>query len=135
MIYLSLTIKNRSLNNSKTSKTHSKAPSIDSNSLNNESWRGILEMNKRMYNNTSNITNTLNSAAKQHSSMYSSKESLTSITTTTNPSTNSLTKLKTNTVEESYSFSGVYHVFNNHTGAGKFEFSQSIRIKYLRIKF
>lgn len=105
----------RSLNNSKTSKTHSKAPSIDSNSLNNESWRGIFEMNKRMYNGSSN----LNPATKKQSSMYSSKESLTSITTTTNPSTNSLTKLKTNTTEEMYSFAGVHHVFNNHTGAGK----------------
>lgn len=77
-------------------------------------------MNKRMYSN-SNMASTLNPASKHQSSIYSSKESLTSITTTTNPSTNSLTKLKTNTIEETYSFAGVHHVFNNHTGAGKLE--------------
>ena len=105
---------------------------MDSTSLNFDSWRssnGNNENNKRLMGYTSfsstlgNGSNNLNSFAmsankRTSSSMYSSKESLTSITTTTNPSTNSITKLKTSTLEETYSFAGVHHVFNNHKGSG-----------------
>lgn len=107
---------------------------MDSTSLNFDSWRsnnGIDSNNKQRlmgYTSFSNtgfggnnggIVNSLgNNKQRTSSSMYSSKESLTSITTTTNPSTNSITKLKTNTVEETYSFAGVHHVFNNHKGSG-----------------
>ena len=93
---------------------HSKTGSIDSNSLNND-WK---DLTKRLYGLNSNISMALNPKHTSSSFIYSSKESLTSITTTTNPSTNSINKMKTNTLEETYSFAGVHHIFNNHKGAG-----------------
>ena len=102
----------------KTSKGNSKAPSIDSQSLNYDM------LNKHRYysfNNSSNIATALN---PKHSSIYSSKESLNSLNTTPN----AFTKVKStasfsnnsNSLDDSYAMAGVHHIFeNNHKGAGK----------------
>ena len=138
-----------SLTNSsrRTSKANSKAPSIDSQSLNLD-WRDNLSQNKRMYNYVnSNVATALNPAPK-YSSIYSSKESLTSLNANNNShmfvggasgavggggssggasssnlavqqSKSRLTSFNSaGNIEEQYAFAGVHHIFDNHRGAG-----------------
>ena len=126
-----------SLTNSsrRTSKANSKAPSIDSQSLNLD-WRDNQSNNKRMFNYVnSNVATALNPLNK-YSSIYSSKESLNSVNNTNNNNNNSsaslgasgvMSKSKLNTfnsssnIEEQYAFAGVHHIFDNHRGTGKLD--------------
>lgn len=94
-------------NHARISKTNSKAPSIDSASLNYE-WKE----KRSLYGFNSNIATALN---PKHSSIYSSKESLNSNSTALTNSTQN--KSKSN-IEETFAFAGVHHIFDNHKGAG-----------------
>lgn len=94
------------MNNYRTSKSNSKAPSIDSISLNNYNWQ---ESMKRVYANNLN---------GPKSSIYSSTSSLNSATTTS-ALNNTLThqRNKNEPHDSTCSFAGVHHIFNNHRGA------------------
>lgn len=102
---------NRSLNNFRSSKSNSKAPSIDSISLNNYNWQ---ESMKRVYANNLN----------PKSSIYSSNSSLNSATTTSainsqlrnNGSIINKNEFSSSSSDTSCSFAGVHHIFNNHKG-------------------
>jgi hypothetical protein len=142
-----------SLTNSsrRTSKANSKAPSIDSQSLNLD-WRDTQSNTKRMYNYVnSNVATALAAAPNQnkYSSIYSSKESLNSVNNNNNNSSHassmggggasggaltSKSKLNTFTsatnIDEQYSFAGVHHIFDNHRGAGI-----KIILSFLKINF
>ena len=140
-----------SLTNSsrRTSKANSKAPSIDSQSLNLD-WRDTQSNTKRMYSYVnSNVATALAAAPNQnrYSSIYSSKESLNSVNNNNNSHASSMggggasggaltSKSKLNTctsatnIEEQYSFAGVHHIFDNHRGAGK-----KLFFRYLKNKF
>ena len=119
-----------SLSNSskRTSKTNSKAPSIDSQSLNLD-WRDSQSNTKRMYSYVNSNVATALAPPNKYSSIYSSKESLNSVNNTSGQmggaSSASTSKSKLNTcnsstnIEEQYSFAGVHHIFDNHRGAGK----------------
>lgn len=101
----------------KGSKANSKAPSIDSVSLNYD-WR---DSNKRLYGGGQNLSNIATALNPKHSSI----ESL-NIANTTSSSV-SLSRLRTTTtgslnnsaMEENsnYSFAGVHHIFDNHKGS------------------
>jgi hypothetical protein len=119
-----------SLSNSskRTSKANSKAPSIDSQSLNLD-WRDSQSNTKRMYSYVNSNVATALAPPNKYSSIYSSKESLNSVNNTSGQmggaSSASTSKSKLNTcnsstnIDEQYSFAGVHHIFDNHRGAGK----------------
>ena len=60
----------------------------------------------------------------QNSSIYSSKESLNSISNTQQQQQQQNNRMKTSVsstnIEDAFSFAGVYHIFDNHKGAGMF---------------
>lgn len=105
------------------SRAGSKAPSIDSLSLNLD-WRENIS--KRIYapstTHSAAISTTLHTNQRwpgtnlnKNSSIYSSKESL------NNSNSHSSSRLKTslsnNNIEDAFVFAGVYHIFENHKGA------------------
>ena len=104
----------------RTSKANSKAPSIDSQSLNLD-WRDTQSNTKRMYNYVnSNVATALNPPNK-YSSIYSSKESLNSTNTNNMTSKSKLSTLNSSSnIEEQYAFAGVHHIFDNHRGTGEY---------------
>lgn len=112
MAFFSFTI-SRSVNSSNyRTSNKSKAPSIDSVSLNNYNWQDSM---KRVYGqNMSNLN--------PRSSIYSSTSSLNSTNVTTpttlngNSHVNKANKFDSSN-ESAYSFAGVHHIFNNHKGA------------------
>lgn len=117
------------------SRAGSKAPSIDSQSLNLD-WRENIS--KRINGpgsvisaacsttlfprNTNHNTGTLQQTnLVKNSSIYSSKESLNSISNTQQQQQQQNNRMKTSVsstnIEDAFSFAGVYHIFDNHKGA------------------
>ena len=138
-----------SLTNSskRTSKNNSKAPSIDSQSLNLD-WRDTQSNTKRMYSYVNSNVATALAPPNKYSSIYSSKESLNSVNNNSSQAGSALggasssalsSKSKLNTcnsstnIEEQYSFAGVHHIFDNHRGAGE-KYLFSIECFYLALK-
>lgn len=113
------------------SRAGSKAPSIDSQSLNLD-WReniskringpgSVAACSTTLFSSNYNPSSAHQSNLIKNSSIYSSKESLNSINTSHNQQQQHNNRLKNSvsstSIEDAFSFAGVYHVFDNHKGA------------------